>query len=778
MGVEEFIRELAGRKDIEEVVHHETVPASPPVYATPEKGLHEKVSGALAALGIERLYSHQALGIDLARQGENVVVMTPTSSGKSLVYNIPVLESIIEDPEARALYIYPLKGLEQDQLGALRELAGKAGIDAPPAPPPPPGQDPPKAPRAGGRRAFSPGVAEIYDGDVSAYRRQKIRERPPSVVLTNPDMLHLALCAFHSRWEVFFRNLRFVVIDEVHTYRGVFGSHVANVLRRLRRIADWYGSDPRFIACSATIANPGDLAESLTGLPFREVTESGAPQGTRHYLFVNPPPTVSPYTLATRVFTSSVRAGFKTIAFTKARKVTELMHRRIRETDPGLASKISSYRAGFLPEERRAIEARLFSGELKGVISTSALELGVDIGGLDVCVLAGYPGTISSTLQRGGRAGRSGRDSLVVLIALKDALDQYFMRNPTDFFRRSVEAAVLDIDNESILGSHLLCAISELALKGSDRFFDAARCGPVLGSLERESLVRHWTKGDVWYPYRRRGWRPRHRDVSIRETGEAYQIRERGGALLGGSSSTRVLRELHPGAIYLHRGMQWRVVKLDMARREVLCVPADDALYYTRPISEEDTEIVEALGRQSIKGFSITVGRLRVTERVVGYRKIHLYTDRLLGEYALDLPPSVFTTVGVWTEVDEDAVGLIREKRFSVPGGLHALEHSAIATLPLFALCDRMDLGGVSYPANPELGCPAIFIYDGHEGGVGLTRRGFECVEEWLTATMRIMEECDCEVSCPSCTQDPHCGNNNEPLDKRAALVILKKWLG
>lgn len=762
MPIKDFIKDVKSRVDLEEVIHHEVIPASDTEYGDPASPLIPELAAALDDLGITKLYRHQALGIDTIREGKNLVVMTPTASGKSLIYNIPVLESILEDPESRALYIYPLKGLEQDQLGALRMLTDRLGIE-------PPDKEPPRK-----RRAFSPGAAEIYDGDVSDYRRRKIREHPPSIVLTNPDMLHLALCAYHSKWENFFRNLRYVVIDEVHTYRGVFGSHVANVLRRLRRVASHYGSHPLFIACSATIANPRELAEMITGLPFEVVDTSGAPRGTRHFIFMNPPPTVSPYTLATKLFTGSVHAGLKTIAFTKARKITELMHRRIMETSPDLGDVISSYRAGFLPEERREIERRLFSGELKGVISTSALELGVDIGGLDVCILVGYPGTIASTWQRSGRAGRGGRDSLVILVALKDALDQYFIRNPEDFFRRSVEAAVLDEENKSILKSHLLCAASELNLKGTDEVFDTKKFTPVLNELEDEEKLRHWAKGDIWYPRKRFP----HRDISIREAGEPYTIVTAEKKLLGESSSTRVLRELHPGAIYLHRGMQWRVVKLDMARREVTCAPAADVQFYTRPITDEETEIIGVEGKKRLKGFSFTVGRLRVTEQVLGYRKKHLYTDQVLGEYPLELPASVFTTVGVWTEVDDDIIDEIRELKYSPAGGLHALEHSAIASLPLYALCDRMDLGGVSYPMNPELGAAAIFIYDGHEGGVGLTRRGFYCLADWLSSTRRLMEECECEVACPSCTQDPQCGNNNEPLDKRAALVILNRWLG
>ncbi|MDO8427174.1 MAG: DEAD/DEAH box helicase, partial [Deltaproteobacteria bacterium] len=757
-----FIEEIKKRKDLREVVHHEEISPLLPVYGQTGRPLSPELRQALEGIGIGRLFAHQAKGIDLIRDGKNVVIMTPTASGKSLIYNIPVVESILQDPESHAMYIFPLKGLEQDQLKAFRELTDGLPLERA------------TVPQTGKRKAFVPSVCEIYDGDTTAYRRKKIREMPPAVVLTNPDMLHLAINAFHQKWERYLRNLKYVIIDEVHTYRGVFGSHVANILKRFRRILNLYGSDPVFIACSATIANPKGLAEMLTGLPFELIDASGAPQGKRNFIFVNPPPEVSPYTVATRLFISSVRSGFKTIAFTKARKITELMHAWVKEGAPELSSQISSYRAGFLPEERREIEHKLFSGELSGVISTSALELGVDIGGLDVCILVGYPGTVSSTWQRSGRVGRSGRDSLIVMVALADALDQYFMRNPQDFFRRNVEAAVLDSENEPILKSHLLCAAAESYLRPSDGFFDVKRLEPVLNELEAEGKVRHWLKGDIWYPRRRLP----QMEVSIREAGEPYSIVKEDGRMLGESSSTRVLYELHPGAIYLHKGMQYRVARLDMNERKAFCRSADDVHYYTRAITSEETEIIGVEAKKKVKNVSVSLGKLKVTERVLGFRKKHIRTDQNLGEVQLELPPSVFTTVGIWMEVDEKILDKVREKKYSVAGALHAAEHASIATLPLYALCDRMDIGGVSYPFNPELGSAAIFIYDGHEGGVGLTRRGFECIEDWFASTIRIMEECGCEVACPSCTQDPKCGNNNEPLDKRGAIMIIREWLG
>ncbi|MBI5599176.1 MAG: DEAD/DEAH box helicase [Deltaproteobacteria bacterium] len=745
MTLTEFIGELKKRKDLREFVHHEIIPPVTASFAGTEKPLRPELEKALKGYGIEKLYAHQARAIDLVRQGKNVVVMTPTSSGKSLVYNIPVIEGILGDPHSRALYLFPLKGLEHDQLKALTEISGKIPLE---------------------------NACAIYDGDTAGRMREKIRASPPSVVFTNPDMLHLAICAFHGKWEVFLRNLRYVIIDEIHSYRGVVGSHVAQVLRRLRRIAGSYGSNPVFIASSATIANPQELTATLTGLPFELVATSGAPQGKRNFLFLDPAPEVSPYSAATRLFTESVRAGFRTIAFTKARKITELMHAWTEKDAPDIKNSISSYRAGFLPAERREIEARLFSGELKGVISTSALELGVDIGGLDVCILAGYPGTISSTWQRSGRVGRGGRDSLIIMVAIEDALDRYFMRHPQEFFGRNAEAAVADVANPLILKSHLQCAASELPVAADDGVYDMAVATPVLDELAGE--------GKLWRSKVKNTWNPRarypHRNVSIRGTGAPYRIVSEDRKPIAEGDSSRVLRELHPGAIYMHRGSQHLVLSLNMADREVVCRRVD-VNYHTSPITDEDTEIISVEAKKRVENFDVTIGTLRITESVLGYRKKELYTRRIIDERTLTLPPHVFTTTGIWMEVQETILDKVRALGYGAAGGLHALEHSAIAALPLYAMCDRMDLGGVSYTMSPQLEAPAIFIYDGYEGGIGLTRRGYGVIKDWFASTLKLMEDCPCEVSCPSCTQDPKCGNNNEPLDKRAAILILRQWL-
>lgn len=745
MTISQLIKKLKASKDTQHIVHHEELKPKKATYGELKDPMPEKLTKALASLGIGRLYSHQCMGIEAARAGQNVVLMTPTASGKSAVYNVPVLETIIKDPGARALYIFPLKGLEQDQLKKVQALAKSIGLK---------------------------NAAEIYDGDTSQYRRGKIRKDPPSILITNPDMLHLGILAFHAKWEQFFSNLKYVVIDELHSYRGVLGSHMAELLRRLRRIASFYGSEPVFITCSATISNPEALAEDLTGLKFESITETGAPIGKRHFLFINPIPEKSPYTTATKIFSEAIKGGLRTIAFTRSRKITELLNSWFQSSNPELADTVSSYRAGYLPEERRDIEERLFSGELKGVISTSALELGVDIGGLDICILVGYPGTISSTWQRAGRVGRSGKESLIILIAVEDSLDQYFMRNPEDFFRRSVESAVLDFTNHQILRSHLLCAVAERPVSVKENIFERETALPILDELQEDGLI-WWSKIKETYNPKKRY---PHREVNLRGTGDVYRIIEEGSGLLGVSGSTRVLKELHPGAVYLHRGTHYLIKSIHMGTKEVLCERAE-LDYFTTPITDEDTEILGKEEKKKEEGFELSYGRLRITENILGFRKKDTRTRKVISEHTLELPPEVFETKGIWIEVDDDIIEEILECKFGIAGSLHALEHAMIAALPLYALCDRRDLGGVSYTLNLELGVPAIFVYDAYAGGIGLTGRGFDIARHLFESTLNLMSECPCEISCPSCTQDPHCGNNNEPLDKRGACLILKRWL-
>jgi len=694
--------------------------------------------------GITRFYSHQAEAVERVRGGQNIVLMTPTASGKSLAYHIPVLEAIIADGNTHALFIFPLKGLEQDQMKNLNELSEAVGLGL---------------------------VGEVYDGDTPAERRREIRENLTNVIFTNPDMLHLAFLPFHRKWEGLFRNLKYIVVDEIHTYRGVFGSHVAQVLRRLRRICDHYGASPQFISASATIANPGRLAEDLIGLPFSVIDESGAPSAGKHFFFMSP--IESPYTLATKLFVQSMRAGNRTIVFTKARKITELIYSWALNYAPELREKISPYRAGFLPEERREIEARLFSGELLGVVSTSALELGVDIGGLDCCILCGYPGSVSSTWQRAGRVGRQSSESLVVLVAIQDALDHYFMRHPGDFFAKSHEAAVIDPFNEHVMRKHLVCAAAELNLRHDEQSFDMQWAAPVIASLVSEGQLLPGKKSGIWFS----PVKMPQKDVGIRAVGERFMLVSESGRVIGELSGARIFREAFPGAVYLHRGKQYRVIDLDIPKKKAVC-RAVNLNYYTQPVSGDTTRIITKSETRNFHGRIFDWGRLRIVQKVMGYDTKRVADGKWISTTPLELPDHTFETEGLWTVVDRDTEREIEQRGFDLGGTLHAVEHTAIACMPLFALCDRGDIGGLSHTGFPDFNLPAIFVYDGHEGGVGLTRRALDIIPEWLEATLRILEECPCESGCPSCVQDAQCGNRNQPLDKQGAKFLLRKWCG
>ena len=730
------------------LVHHEFIPSAGVIYGNLDPPLAPSLRSALAKEDITRLYQHQAEGLSLFRKGENVVIATPTASGKSLIYNLALVELLSKEKNGHGLYLFPLKALAQDQYQAFvsfnQELPSELQLKA-----------------------------AVYDGDTPTSRRRRIKENLPHLIISNPDMLHFGLLPFHQQWEDFFRNLRLVVIDELHTYRGIFGSHLVQILRRLQRVCKLYGSEPRYILLSATIANARDFANRLTGMKFRAVEKNGAPQAGRHFFFINPDSSAT--TVAGRLFVKALQEGLKTIAFTQARKLTEILHMNVAEAAPELATRVSSYRAGFLAEERREIEKGLASGSVAGVISTSALEMGIDIGGLDSCILVGYPGTIINTWQRSGRVGRGDRDSLVILIAQPDALDQYFMRHPEDFFQRPFEAAVVDPDNSEVLDAHLPCAAAEIPLRESDDLY--ARGGILAARapvLEASGDLLRSAEGDVWYAARRQP----QRLVNIRSVGPGYTIfDESSDKVVGKNDGVRVFKECHQGAIYLHRGQQHLVTRLDLERQNVF-VKAIKARYYTRALSEKETEILAVERSRPVANFIARLGRLRVTEQVVGYEKRNLYSGELLDNLSLELPPQSFETVGLWLEIEGILQEMILRRGLHFMGGIHALEHALISMFPLFALCDRNDIGGIAVPLHPQTQKSAVFIYDGYPGGVGLAARGFEMIEELLVKTGELIGRCPCDSGCPSCIHSPKCGAGNKPLDKTAASLLVKGLLG
>jgi len=727
-------------------VHHEKIKGRASNYGPLEKPLPDVLVAALKKAGIENLYTHQVAAVDCVREGKNVIVSTPTASGKSLIYNLPVFEKLIARPDSKALYLFPLKALAQDQLRAVKDLAHGLPENLRPA-------------------------ASIYDGDTNAYQRKKMRDTPPQVLISNPDMLHLSLLGYHQSWGLFFSGLSHVILDEVHTYRGVFGSHMAWVLRRLRRICRLYNSNPCFILSSATVGNPAEMAEDLLGLSVEVIQKTGAPQGRRHFLFLNP--LDSPAYSACQLLEAALKRGLRTIVYTQSRKMAELIYVWTKKRLGPFADKLSPYRAGYRADERREIEKKLANGELLGVISTSALELGIDIGTLDICVLVGYPGTIMTTWQRGGRVGRGRQESLIILVAQEDALDQHFMRNPDDFFSRQVESTVLNPHNRIIMKRHLVCAAAEQPISLQDPIIGGKSTQSVINELAEKGALLLSADGSQWFGARKYP----HREIDLRGSGKTFLIRiDAGGTVLGEIDGLRCLKECHPGAIYLHRGQTWLVTDLDLEDHEVRVV-RKNASYFTRALGNKKTEILKTYKTMRLFGFQVSLGYLRVTETITGFQRRLVGSQKLLSSHPLDLPPSIFETEGLWIEVPSEIQGRIEKKQLHFMGGIHAVEHLLIGLFPLLVLCDRNDVGGISCPFHEQLPGAGIFIYDGYPGGVGLSRKAFEKILELLQLALKTISSCSCEIGCPSCVHSPKCGSGNRPMDKAAALDLIDMLL-
>jgi DEAD/DEAH box helicase domain-containing protein len=725
----------------EEIAYSGLEPAKEPVLEPLPDDLDPRVTSALVARGVTALYRHQAEAWEAAQRGENVVVTTGTASGKSLAFNLPVLDAIARQPKTRALYLYPTKALAQDQARSLAELRLKGLRPA------------------------------IYDGDTAGERRWQIRKWA-NVVLTNPDMLHVGVLPHHDRWGDVLANLRFVVVDEAHVYRGVFGSHVANVLRRLRRLARVYDSEPRFLLASATIANAGELALELTGETATVVDRDTSARAEREVVIWNPPLLdaelglrASPLGDAARLLSQLTTRGLRTICFAKSRKAAELVHRFASErVDIATARRLAPYRAGYTPEQRRDIERRLVEGDLLGVTATDALELGIDIGLLDCAISVGFPGTVASLRQQWGRAGRRSR-GLAILVASEDALDQFFAREPEALLSRRVEAAILDHANPRILDPHVLSAAFEAPLDEADAEIlgaEALRRAAELPELERTSAGFVWKGRD--YPAAR---------VSLRSgDAEAFTVVDgETGSLLGLVERDRAYSTVHEGAVYLHLGEQYLVESLSLEERIAVVTPAR-VDWYTQAKKESETTI-EASDRAARRlGLELHFGRVSVTEQVVAYARKAVRDGSTIDVVPMLMPETTFETEAVWfCPEPEQLEGL--EQMPKLLGTLHAAEHSLIALLPLWAMCDRWDIGGLSTNVHYQTGRPTIFVYDGHAGGVGITERGFDRFEDWVEDTLRLLERCPCAAGCPSCVQSPKCGNLNEPLDKAGARTLL-----
>ncbi|WP_344680075.1 DEAD/DEAH box helicase [Saccharopolyspora taberi] len=725
-----------------------------PAWAAPE------AVEALRARGAERPWAHQAEGADAVRSGENVVVATGTASGKSMVYQLPVLSRLLQDGRATALYLSPTKALGADQLRAIDELE----LD--------------------GVRAAS------YDGDTPQVERDWVRNHG-RWVFTNPDMLHIGILPNHSRWARFFRSLHYVVIDECHTYRGVFGSHVALLLRRLRRVARHYGADPVFVLASATVADPGDLGERLVGTPCRAIIDDGSPRGARTVALWEPPLLEdvvgengapvrrSAGAETARIMTELVIEDARTLAFVRSRRGVELAalsaQRSLSEVDSSLPGKVKAYRGGYLPEDRRALERALLVGDLRAVATTNALELGVDIAGLDAVVVAGYPGTLASFWQQAGRAGRDGEGALVVFVARDDPLDTYLVHHPPAVLERPVEATVLDPANPYVLEPHLACAAAELPLK--EESFDAfggTAAETAVKALTSEGVLRKRPHG--WYWTARE--RP-HRSVELRGSGGAQIAVVEGdsGRMLGTVDPDSACATVHPGAVYLHQGQSFVVDELDLDTGLAL-VHAESPDWTTSAREAIDISVLRTVERREAgPHVSVCLGDVEVMSQVVGYLRT-LPSGRVLDQVPLDLPAHKLVTRAVWYTIGEEllsgsAPGGAGLEPARIPGALHAAEHAAIGLLPLFATCDRWDIGGVSTAMHADTGEATVFVHDGHPGGAGFADRGFAALFPWLAATREAIASCECPAGCPSCVQSPKCGNGNEPLDKAGAVAVL-----
>ncbi|UDY34422.1 DEAD/DEAH box helicase [Dermatobacter hominis] len=776
------------------LVHVERIQGRPARLAATAQPLHPELE---RRLGDVPLWSHQARAIDLVRDGRSVVLATPTASGKSLCYQVPAAEAALERG-ATTLMVFPTKALAQDQLRTL------ASWDLPGV------------------------VAATYDGDCTPEERTWVRANA-DILLTNPEMLHHGILPNHGRWAAFLHRLELVVVDELHVLRGVFGTHTAQVLRRLRRLSETYGGSPRFVFTSATIGDPARLASELCGLDVQAITVDGSPSGARTVVLWNPeaelvgalppdgaraaPADPSPdaglddagldhpeagldelddmeaasgavdrrwsvHAESASAAARLVAAGLRTLVFCRSRRATELVASEIRHRLPEeLAPTVRSYRAGYLAEERREIEEELFSGRLRCVVATSALELGVDVGGLDAVVLSGYPGTIASFWQQVGRGGRERRPSLAVLVAGQDQLDQWMVRNPHELFGRSPEPAVINPDNPFVYVPHLACAAQEQALSRADE---------ALWPEQLDEGVRRLVISDRASVRRRKGrrvvvWTGRGLPaptIGLRSASRGeLRIRDTEDQLIGTVEAGRAAAVVHPGAVYLHQGRPWTVVDLDLDGRTALVEPADGSVY-TRTRSETSIRVLEQSDTRRVGAAGLALGAVEVTTQVVSYQTRSVRTHEVLDRTPLDLPPTDLVTRAVWYTFSDELVGGAGISDRELPGALHALEHAAIGILPLFTICDRWDVGGVSTAWLSDTGMPTVFIHDAHEGGAGIAELAFDASDRHLSATLDVIRACGCDDGCPSCVQSPKCGNGNEPLAKEAAARLLAATLG
>ena len=788
MEAETFVERLKQQKFFGgQITHVEVLPERPAAYADLSGGLHPAVQSALGKEGIGRLYRHQADAIERVRKGKNVVIVTGTASGKTLCYNTPVVEALIRDSLATMLFVYPTKALAQDQLRAIGRL-----------------QVPDSAPDCVTSAEQCSGVeflAGTYDGDTPQTLRRKLRDGG-NVILTNPDMLHQGILPHHARWNRFFTHLKYVVIDEVHAYRGVFGSHLANVLRRLRRICAHYGATPQFICCSATIANPKEHAERICGQEMELIGNDGSPRGRKRFVLWNPPPLETaargkegdwrvggdrrgPLGEAVHLMTALVKEGVQTIAFVRTRLAAELIFKncrdRLRPVSRKLAQAVRAYRGGYLPEERRKIEQKLVRKEILGVASTNALELGIDIGSLDACLLVGYPGTIASLWQQAGRAGRKSEDSLVFLVGRNSPIDQYLMTHTEYLFAQNPEQAVVDPDNPHVAVGHLKCAVHELPLSDEQVEIFGPYAETVLGLLEEDDSVRHieghwyWARSE--YPAA---------DVNLRNiAGPVYTIQDEsaGERVIGTMDEVSALSQLHDHAVYLHGGETYFVQKLDLEQK-IATVEKRDLDYYTQSVQTSQIQIDEIEQETDWQGARVGLGDVTVTTSIPMFKKIRFHSRDSLGFEKLELPPQSLETVAMWFCPPEGVVQEMLERKMVVGEALTGIANVLVEVAPFFVMCDTQDIGAVVNASC--LKRDALFLHDRYPGGMGYARRCLDRIGEIMQTLHTVIRECGCEDGCPSCVgsalppsamTDLDSAVRGRIPDKRAARFLLETLL-
>ena len=716
-----------------------TLPGREAQYADVPDRLHPRLKEYLVRSGIKP-YIHQALAYEAVADGEDIILATPTASGKTLAFALPILDRLLTDSDARALLLYPTKALARDQLRAFQEIDAAIGAGMRPA---------------------------VYDGDTPRDARPGIRAQS-RIIISNMHEIHHIL-PWRRQWADFFAGLSFIVIDEAHRYRGVFGSHIALLIRRLLRVLAFYDADPAFILATATLGNPGEFGEQLTGKRCRLIAEDGSPRNERTIVFYNPyarDPTASLISETTDLFSASIRHGYQTICFSPSRRLAEVIALRAREEFPAGQSQettICTYRAGYLADERREIESAMKDGKIRGIVSTNALELGVDIGTLDSVVMAGYPGTTLSFWQQAGRAGRSGRESIIAMVARYDPIDQFYMHHPDRFFETAYEHAAIDCRNPIALSGHLLCAAAEVPVRDSDCRYFGAEMNEYLEALMEQEILAETKRGIVYAGSSRAS-----ELVSLSGSASGgYQITHN-GHLIETMDDSQAYREAYPGAIILHQGESYIVRSVNREDHQIR-VEAVDVDYHTRPLMKKTVDVGTIERSISYRGFSISSAEVTVTEELYGYRIVRY--DRVIGSAELDAPPLSFPTQGLLIAVDES---ILADGGIGDPdGALHAAEHALIAAMPGVVICDRYDIGGISTACHPATEGPAIIIYDGYIGGAGLSAKAYELISKVASLAEAIVSECRCIDGCPACIFSPKCGNDNQPLDKAGARVLL-----